>query len=129
MGRQLAIAIFVLLAVIGAGVLVYTRIFDTEPPTRDEVVVCERCQNVFEVDLRGGTGGAPYVCPECGEKAAYLAYQCVDPDCGTIFPVDTGETAPGEEILCPVCQSEGRRLYHMPSNARDLAHQIKEVAP
>ena len=129
MNRQTTIIALTLVAIGVAGFLVYTRIIDQKPPGLHEIVVCERCQNVFDVELRGNERGAPYKCPECGAVSAYLAFQCENPNCETIFPVRTEAMARGKEIVCPVCGEQGRRLYAIPPDARKLARQVKEAEP
>jgi rRNA maturation endonuclease Nob1 len=129
MNRQTTITVLTLLAIAVAGLLVYMRIIDQQPPRLHETVVCENCQNVFEVELRGKGGGAPYMCPRCGQVAAYLAFQCENPNCRTIFPVRPEAMASGQEIVCPVCGEPARRVYGIPPRAEELARQIKEAAP
>ena len=69
---------------------------------------------MFEVEA---SGNAPYECPKCRQKSAYLAFQCVDAECGAIFPVTPAAMSTGEQIKCPICGAQGTRLWAVPSDA------------
>jgi DNA-directed RNA polymerase subunit RPC12/RpoP len=101
-------------------VFVYARIIRQPPRETTEVVVCTTCRHVFEVTFSMGRGGGPYVCPKCGNKTAYLAFQCRDPDCRAIFPVMPERMQRGEEIVCPVCGGPAGVLLRVPPDADKL---------
>lgn len=101
-------------------VLVYTRIIRPPPHETSEVVVCTACRHVFEVKFRMGSGGGAYACEKCENETAYLAYQCKDPDCATIFPVMPEQMSRGEQIVCPVCKGPARMLLDVPPGADEL---------
>ena len=116
------------LAFILAGYLVYTRIIQKPPQETVEIVVCKNptCHHVFEVQVPASSGGAPYECPNCKQKSAYLAFQCMDPECGAIFPV-TPEQMESGEPRCPVCNHQADMLLRIPKDADVLA--IKGAVP
>lgn len=119
-GRKLRGTVLVLLAcLVVAGVFVFVYLRLIRPPAQEasEVVVCTSCRRVFDVHFRMGSGGGPYVCPHCGNQTAYLAYQCRDPECGTIFPVTPEQMRSGKEIVCPVCQGQAGVLLEVPPGA------------
>ena len=53
---------------------------------------------VFEAEI-GKNDKPPYLCPVCGEKTAYRALKCYNPDCGQISPILD------KEIRCHLCGS------------------------
>jgi DNA-directed RNA polymerase subunit RPC12/RpoP len=129
MRRGALVTLVMLLAFILAGYLVYTRI--VQKPLREivEVVVCKNptCHHVFEVRVPIGKGGGPYMCPNCKQESAYLAFQCTDPECGAIFPVTPERMESSSSIHCPVCGHQARMLLRIPEDAETLA--IKGTAP
>ena len=130
MTRTTSFTVLVLIIVALAGYLVYTKMVRQEPRTITEVVVCTECRHVFDKSFPVGKGGAPYECPECGKKSAYLAYQCTDADCNSIFPVTPEELEAGPAIVCPACGSRAQRLVHIPPNADLLAEPVHgEASP
>jgi len=114
--RSSVITLLMVLAFFLAGYLVYTGLIKRPAQHTIEVVVCTTpdCRHVFEVEA---SGEAPYECPKCGQKSAYLAFQCVDPECGAIFPVRPAMMATGENIVCPICGGQGRQLWSVPRDA------------
>ncbi len=121
MTRSTSFKALVLILVALAGYLVYTRVLRPDAGTITEVVVCTECGHVFAVSFPVGEGGAPYECPECGAKSAYLAYQCTNPNCRLIFPVTPEDLAAGLAISCPDCDSRARRVLEVPPDADLLA--------
>ncbi len=121
--RGSVVTVFMVLAFVLAGYLVYTRIIQQPPQEVTEVVVCgdPLCHNVFEVTFARGKGGGPYECPRCGKRIAYIAFQCTHPDCGAIFPVTPHSMSSGDQILCPVCREKAERLLSIPEDAEALS--------
>ncbi len=128
MTRSTSFKALVLILVALAGYLVYTRVLRPDAGTVTEVVMCTECGHVFAVSFRVGGGGAPYECPECGAKSAYLAYQCTNPDCWLIFPVTPEDLAAGPAVACPDCGTRAHRLLEVPPNADLLAKPTRTNA-
>jgi hypothetical protein len=126
MKRGTGFSVLVLIVFALAGYLAYSRLFQQPDRTMSEVVVCTNCHHVFVVTFPIGKGGAPYICPECGAKSAYLAFQCTDPSCQAIFAVEPEEMGFGETTACPVCGRRGQRLNEVPPRADALAEKAAE---
>jgi DNA-directed RNA polymerase subunit RPC12/RpoP len=127
--RGTFMSILMALAFILAGYLIYTRIIQKPPRETLEIVVCKNlnCHYLFEVRVPASKGGAPYLCPNCKQKSAYLAFQCTNPECGAIFPVTPQEMKSGASIRCPVCGHQADRPPGIPENAETLC--IKGAVP
>jgi len=120
--RGTIVTVLTALAFALAGYLVYTRVIRQPPRETVEIVVCNNptCHYVFEVRVPASRGGAPYECPYCKEKSAYLAFQCKDPDCGAIFPATPEQMSEGQ-IVCPVCGQPADVLREIPEDFEALA--------
>lgn len=98
------VGIVLILAIIISGWFIY-RSFKTPPPTYPEIVICTNkdCGYIFEVTAKKGKT-QPFLCPECGEKKAYLAMKCYD--CGEIFPAMIANPKEGHQCPNPYCGSK-----------------------
>ena len=67
-------------------------------PSKNMVLICAECKNVFEKKIREKP---PYLCPECNEKSAYAALYCRDDF--TIYPWKISEETKSAYPPCPEC--------------------------
>ena len=68
------------------------------------VYMCDVCDKLF---VKGVTGKVPKKCPECKNRKAYRAVQCLN--CYTVYPWKAKDN-PNEPPTCPKCGSKSARI-------------------
>jgi DNA-directed RNA polymerase subunit RPC12/RpoP len=106
---SLLVLIAVLLAGSGYGIYRLVKVA-LKPDEFTEIVRCTNCGHLFK-KTHTRSEQPPYVCEQCGERTAYVAYRCMS--CFREF-VNTHPQSAGE-IECPHCYSTNvRQILELP---------------